>query len=63
MVQEINKDTVLNAEGLTFSYLDYEEGIKNINYEFKKGEVVLFTKKQRKINSVQMFKRIDSSCC
>ena len=51
MVQEINKDTVLNAEGLTFSYLDYEEGIKNVNYEFKKGEVVLFTKKQRKINS------------
>ena len=51
MVQKINKDTVLHAESLTFSYMDYEEGIKNINFKFKKGEVVLFTKKQRKINS------------
>ena len=34
-----------------FLYGFFEEGIKNVNFEFKKGEVVLFTKKQRKINS------------
>ena len=50
MIQEINKDTVLNAEGLTFSYLDYEEGIKNVNYEFKKVKK-FFLPKNSKINS------------
>ncbi len=59
MVQEINKDIVLYAEGLTFSYMDYEEGIKNINFKFKKGEVVLFTKNSGK--STLVFKRIDSN--
>ena len=36
MVQEINKDIVLYAEGLTFSYMDYEEGIKNVTLNSKK---------------------------
>ena len=27
-----------------FLYGFFEEGIKNVNFEFKKGEVVLFTK-------------------
>ena len=43
MVQEINKETVLQAEDLTFSYMDSDEGIKNVNFEIKKGEVVLLT--------------------
>ena len=30
-----------------FLYGFFEEGIKNVNFEFKKGEVVLFTKKQQ----------------
>ncbi|SEQ38160.1 energy-coupling factor transport system ATP-binding protein [Treponema bryantii] len=43
MVQEINKETVLQAEDLTFSYMDSDEGIKNVNFEIKKGEVILLT--------------------
>ena len=43
MVQEVNKETVLQAQNLTFSYMDSDEGIKNINFEIKKGEVVLLT--------------------
>ena len=43
MVQEINKETVLKAQDLTFSYMDSDEGIKNVNLEIKKGEVVLLT--------------------
>ncbi|BDC92804.1 ABC transporter ATP-binding protein [Treponema bryantii] len=43
MVQEINKETVLQAQDLTFSYMDSDEGIKNVNFEIKKGEVILLT--------------------
>lgn len=43
MVQEINKEAVLQAEDLTFSYMDSDEGIKNVNFEIKKGEVILLT--------------------
>lgn len=43
MVQEVNKETVLHAEGLAFTYMDSDEGIKNVNFEIKKGEVVLLT--------------------
>ncbi len=43
MVQEVNKETVLQTQNLTFSYMDSDEGIKNVNFQIKKGEVVLLT--------------------
>ncbi len=43
MVQEVNKETVLQTQNLTFSYMDSDKGIKNVNFQIKKGEVVLLT--------------------
>lgn len=43
MVQEVNKETVLQTQNLTFTYMDSDEGITNVNFQIKKGEVVLLT--------------------